>query len=1226
MDKEKNKILNKIYGEYLALLTDIHSTYHIDDYLVNEVMGYGTTKDEIITSLTEFKELIEKQRVQGKDIEMSFDIKPIFRKTLSNDTAAIFVDEIEITMSVNNEKNFLPVRMSTIFEYINDCWKVVHWHGSVGVESENDTWHVDEWKQKAAELEKLVQEKTADLLDKNRELEIETALERVRTVAMGMTKSEDLFSICEVSFTELQKLGFDNLRNAVIHVPNDEQNYFMDYDYSEFTGGDIAKIEYGSHPIVDKYIEKIQSAQDAYFEVVINKDQLSDWKKFRKKSGQSDDSRIDEAEALYYYLFSIGIGDIGISTFKPINDSQIKILKRFRNVFDLAYRRYNDITLAEAQAREAQIEASLERVRSTSMAMHKSEDLANVASVMFEQMKNLGGELFAFGIVLCDKHEGMVEQWHSLGNEGMMPPFFVPINLDYIHQYRYNQWKDGADLFSIEIPEDYIARHFDLMFKLPSVAAAMNEVTAKNINVVVPEWEIDYGASFKNGYLLISSLKPFKEKYIFPRFAKVFEQAYIRFLDLQKAEAQTREAQIEAALEKVRSSSLAMHKSDEIKEVVVTVMEKMNELNIEMNGGVSLATFVPDSNDLIHWYVNPDHVDGPVTMHLPYFDNVLFYDFVEARKSGKEILPVVYSFKQKNEYFKYAFEHSDFKIIHEELKEWILDQPFFGYSVAIQKHSAIFFNDYTGKLFSEEENEVLIRFAKVFDQAYIRFLDLKKAEAQAREAKIEAALERVRSRSMGMQKSEELKEVIQVVYEQFVQLNINIEHTGFIMDYQARDDMYIWLADKHEVPFQVTIPYFDSPHWNSFKEAKASGKDFFANHLSFEEKNKFYQDLFEYIPGVPEETKEYYFNCPGLAISTVLLDNVGLYIENFSGDQYSDEDNKILFRFGKVFQQTYTRFLDLQKAEAQAREAQIEAGLERVRSRSMAMHKSDELLQAGELLYKELSKLGIANLVCGYVLIDKENKVGWNYGVNPGTGTIKPLPTGNPLAGTKVFESITASWEKQEPLLVIELDPQETIKHQTYIAENVINYPITKEQLLSISPEKLKIHTFNFSQGYLLIVGDLLLNVEQQEMVVRFAKVFEQTYTRFLDLKKAEAQAREAKIETALEKVRARTMGMQHSDELPEAANLLFLEVQALGIPAWSAGYNVLAEDKKSSDCWMSSEGAIQEPAILYFTEETSFIEWYDFLQSEETFFVQELGGEALVDHYNYLRSIPRYR
>ena len=276
---------------------------------------------------------------------------------------------------------------------------------------------------------------------------------------------------------------------------------------------------------------------------------------------------------------------------------------------------------------------------------------------------------------------------------------------------------------------------------------------------------------------------------IIKRFAKVFDQTYIRFLDLQKAEAQAREAQIEAALEKVRSRSLAMHKSDEIKDVVVTVMEKMNELNIEMNGGVSLATFVPDSNDLIHWYVNPDHVDGPVTMHLPYFENVLFSDFIEARKSGKEILPVVYSFEEKNEYFEYAFEHSDFRIIHEDLKKWILEQPYFGYSVAIQKHSAIFFNDYTGKLFTEKENDVLIRFAKVFDQAYIRFLDLQKAEAQARQAQIETAMEKVRARALAMQKPEELIEVAQVLRKEMGLLGVEELETSSIYIHDEESDM-----------------------------------------------------------------------------------------------------------------------------------------------------------------------------------------------------------------------------------------------------------------------------------------------------------------------------------------------------------------------------------------------------------------------------------------------------
>ena len=75
---------------------------------------------------------------------------------------------------------------------------------------------------------------------------------------------------------------------------------------------------------------------------------------------------------------------------------------------------------------------------------------------------------------------------------------------------------------------------------------------------------------------------------------------------------------------------------------------------------------------------------------------------------------------------------------------------------------------------------------------------------------------------------------------------------------------------------------------------------------------------------------------------------------------------EIFKRFGKVFEQTYTRFLDLQKAEAQAREAKIEAALERVRSRTMAMHKSDELVAVAGLLFEQVSTLGIKTWTCGF--------------------------------------------------------------------------------------------------------------------------------------------------------------------------------------------------------------------------------------------------------------------
>ena len=151
----------------------------------------------------------------------------------------------------------------------------------------------------------------------------------------------------------------------------------------------------------------------------------------------------------------------------------------------------------------------------------------------------------------------------------------------------------------------------------------------------------------------------------------------------------------------------------------------------------------------------------------------------------------------------------------------------------------------------------------------------------------------------------------------------------------------------------------------------------------------------------------------------------------------TEDEKKILLRFTIEFERTYTRFLDLQKAEAQAREAQIEAALERVRSRAMAMHKTDELLDAAELIYKELSALGITSMNVSYAFVDEEEKYGSYYSVNPVDGKILPFPFVFPHTETEVMRSLLSSWKKQEPFQVIELDEEATLKHQTYIGEHI---------------------------------------------------------------------------------------------------------------------------------------------------------------------------------------------
>ena len=115
----------------------------------------------------------------------------------------------------------------------------------------------------------------------------------------------------------------------------------------------------------------------------------------------------------------------------------------------------------------------------------------------------------------------------------------------------------------------------------------------------------------------------------------------------------------------------------------------------------------------------------------------------------------------------------------------------------------------------------------------------------------------------------------------------------------------------------------------------------------------------------------------------------------FRETEFPEEAKTVMKRFAGVFDLTYKRFLDLQKAEANAREAQIEAGLERVRARTMAMHSSDDVSAATATMFSELEKLGIQNLRGGITIIrpDQTQEV-WS---------ITNLPDGTILRAIGVF-------------------------------------------------------------------------------------------------------------------------------------------------------------------------------------------------------------------------------
>jgi len=1228
---EKETALKEAYAKLLAVGFGEGSIEETSQFITKDVMGYGTALDEKIMTLEDFNKLIEEQRKQAVNFDdFSFTSNPVKIQFVDNGNVALVVDEIELNTQIKNNSNTLFIRMTTVFEFRDESWRVIHWHGSKPehISGGEDPWHVDEWKKKNAELEKAVEEKTADLMIKNHELEIEGALEKVRSSALVMKEPADMVEVCNVISDQLQLLGVKDIRNVQTAIINEQKGTYLNYQYfAAYQKEVIEETDYNKHPTSLAMVQEMIKSANSTFSGSMEGRELNNFREWRKQNHQFPDPILDKLDTAYYYFYSIGLGGLGLTTYKPLPKEELEIFKRFHNVFTLAYSRFVDIEKAIAQAREAKIEAALERVRSISMAMQKSDELGNTSSLMFKEIVELGVNLWSCGFNIIDHEKKIITQWVSSGDGRILPPFETPATDDIFVRF-YEGSKSDKSLYIEEMGGKHLVDHYKYMTSLPQVQDIVNELDSAGIEL--PKFQVMHAAYFQQGYLLFITYKAVPDFHIiFERFAKVFEQTYTRFLDLQKAEAQARESQIQLALERVRARAMAMQKPDELIEVAELLRSEMGLMGVEELETSSIYIHNNEETTTECWYAIKD-VRGENRRLIS--DNMTIN--IQETWVGREM----------NNFYNSAQKQVSIIMHGENRKEWInycstkstILDGYYGDEIPDRTYHLVkFSNGFLGAAspgkISIESWDLLYRATTVFSLAYTRFLDLQKAEAQARESQIQLALERVRSRSIGMQKSDELNEVIQVVYEQFVQLNINIEHTGFIMDYKARDDMHIWLADSNEVPSEITIPYFDSPHWNSFNEAKEKGKDFFVNHLTFEEKNNFYQDLFKLIPGVQKETMEYYFNCPGLAISTVLLENVGLYIENFSGIPYSDEENKILMRFGKVFQQTYTRFLDLQKAEAQAREAQVEAALERVRSLALGMRKSEEVGNVTDRLFTELINLSVDVNGGSIVVIDEDiDKMElWrarsNIAVKPFesisfTESMNLLKRNMPDWFPTFFEALL----KRKNYLIDELSADKRSQFINVIAEQYKYSDTEKFQLLKNTPEKITTYYIFFKLGYLALLGEKKLTDENLSIARRFVEVFEFSYTRFSDITKAEEQAREAQIDASLEKVRAHTMGMQTSEDLSNVASVMFDQMKNLGGELFAFGIVLCDKHKDMVEQWhnLGNEGMISPfsvPVNLDYIHQYRYDQW----RAGEELFSIEIPKDYIARHFELMFELP---
>jgi len=987
-----------------------------------------------------------------------------------------------------------------------------------------------------------------------RETQIELALEKVRSRSLAVHKSDEFNEVISIVFEKLKelKISATAVGIAVRIEGSKDLNAFVCGENE--TGLVITnyRLPYFDNAISKDIYKAINNELNLYIGHYTKKEKDNFYKYILEYTAEFKDLPEDILKMIFgspsYTISMVATKHVvfNVNDFegKDLSASEIDILKRFSKVFNQAYIRFLDLQKAEAQAREAQIENALEKVRSRTMAMQHSDELPEAANVLFTEVQNLGIPAWSCGYNILSKNKK--SSTCIMSSEGeIQSPFVLPLTEHKSLKPWYKAILNNEDFFVYEQGGKDLEEHYDYMQSLPDLKETFQQL--RDAKIPLPTFQVNHLAKFTNGFLLFITYERVPEAHdIFKRFGKVFEQTYTRFLDLQKAEAQTRTAQINLAVERVRAKALAMHKSEDILGVVAKLKDEVMALDIP--DVIAATIFLREDGDKVRMWDLSSLEENNNGYQIPF-------DITFKLKERDPNLYIKRIWENPEDYFIEIQNKKDFKRIIAWLREHDESQfadeveKFIETTKLNQLHHAV--KKLTnGKLVidllnapSDEIETILTKMGAAFDLAYKRFEDLQKAEAQTREAQIEAALEKIRSRSLAMHTTDELQEVVALVAEKLKDLGVIFDAGGVILCTYFPDnkDVMHWIAaDDFSYSGNYLVPYFENPIFDDAWESKIRGDAYFSKEFSIEDKNSFFEYAFEHsdYKHFPDEFKQHALQAQQHRLTAAWSENSAILIPSFTEAKPSESDADILKRFAKVFEQAYIRFMDLQKAEERARESQIETALERVRARAMAMHESDELSEAAEMLYQEFYKLGITPFSCGYLINEDENQQWKVWMTDANDESFKNFWT-LPFDADYHLKSRHESWKTKELFHVTLLEGKENVEHHKIIAQ----FAPWKLEAMGDLPNRLVLSSAHFTHGHLLIVTGEPLTPEVELILTRFAKVFDQTYIRFLDLKKAEHQTllikeEKERLEVTLTDLRATQKQLIQSEKMASLGEL----------------------------------------------------------------------------------------